>query len=173
MQMKDNYFQTLHRDTENRFWTNNPSSKEIELAIAHSAVACTTNPAYCSRLIEAEPDYINVIIDGTIRQESDCDKAALLVYQRASQRVMNAFLPIYSRSDGQEGFVTMQSDPRSDEQIDSIISSVETNRRLGPNYMAKIPVIDGAIEAIDYCVERKHTGLCHRGLRRVSGAGAV
>ena len=97
---------------------------------------------------------IQNIIDETISQVRDEDRAAVLVYQRAVQRVMRAFLPRFRSSDGTEGFVTMQYDPRVDEDTDAIIDSLQTNRTLGANYMAKIPVIKGAIKAIEYCVEQ-------------------
>lgn len=151
--MSETYFETLHRKTENRFWINNPSSEELSLALERGAVACTTNPAYCSRLMSVEPDLISRIIDETVEQIGDPDRAAQLVYQRATQPVLRAFRPVYKRSDGQQGFVTMQSDPRFDEDAQAIVADVQSNRTLGPNYMAKIPVIEGAIPAIDFCVE--------------------
>lgn len=151
--MAEHYFEKLHRDTENRFWINNPSAKEIDLSIQHGAIACTTNPAYCSRLASVEPDFLSKIIDETVEQVGDIDSAAILTYQRVVQRLTRAFLPLYHRSGGKEGFVTIQHDPRADEDAEATIAAVQNNLALGPNYMAKIPVINGGIEAIEFCVE--------------------
>lgn len=147
------YFEQLNAETENRFWINNPSKEHIELAIRHGAVACTTNPAYCSKLIKMEPEYLNGVIDDVLSITKDIDKAAYLTYQRTAQRIMRSFLPLHAKSGGTEGFVTIQHDPREDEDTEATIASVEANRALGPNYMAKIPVIEGAMDVIEYCVE--------------------
>lgn len=147
------YFEQLHRETENRFWINNPSQEHIDLALQHGAVACTTNPAYCSKLIKMEPEYLDAVIDDVLLITKDIEKAAALTYQRTAQRIMRSFLPLYTESGGTAGFVTMQHDPREDEDTDATIGSVEANRSLGANYMAKIPVIEGAMDVIEYCVE--------------------
>ena len=54
---------------------------------------------------------------------------------------------------GGYGYVTMQDDPREDRDTEAIVRCVLSNRELGPNYMAKIPVIKGGLEAIEACVE--------------------
>ncbi|TVQ22822.1 MAG: hypothetical protein EA383_15020 [Spirochaetaceae bacterium] len=147
------YFVNLHQTTQNRFWINNPDATEIENALNHDAYACTTNPAYCAKLLQSEPDYLTDTVDEVLDLCPDAEQAARLVYQRVSQRLMEAFLPKFLSSEGTAGFVTMQPDPRIDEDAEKIIADIEANRSLGPNYMAKIPVIESAIAAMDYCFE--------------------
>ncbi len=168
----EHYFSILHKETDNRFWINNPTAQEIELAIGHGAIACTTNPAYCSRLLNVESDYLRNLIDATIEQVGDVDEAAMLVYQRVVQRIMRAFEPIWDRSGGTEGFVTIQLDPRIDENTARTIKAVQDNRALGRNYMAKIPVINGAIEAIEFCVF-ENIPICATEVFAVSQARAI
>ncbi len=151
--MKDNYFSILKNETKTRFWINNPSEREIKLALEQGAVNCTTNPAFCSKLISSEPEYLQQVIDDVIKEYPDIEEAAKVVYQRASKRIMEFFCPIYEESKGTEGFVTMQDDPRKDEDTESIINAALENRKLGKNFMVKIPVIKGGIEAIEGCVE--------------------
>jgi transaldolase len=116
-------------------------------------VACTTNPAYCSKLLTSDRDYLHGLIDGAIRETGDNEAAAVLVYQRASRRLLERFRPLYEQSEGTLGFVTMQDDPRQDQDTAAIVRGVHAHRALGPNYMAKIPVIPGGLEAIEACVE--------------------
>jgi len=143
----------LHRETPTRFWVNNPSGAELEQAIAAGAINCTTNPAYCSKLLASDKDYLHGLIDQVIRETRDDETAAAWVYQRASQRVMERFLPLYEQSQGRYGYVTMQDDPRQDQNAEAAIRCVLDNRQLGPNFMAKIPVIRGGLEALEACVE--------------------
>ena len=168
----EHFFSTLHRDTENRFWINNPTAQEIDLAIQYGAVGCTTNPAYCSRLITAEPEFLRGLIDATIEQVQEVDAAATLVYQRAVQRIIRKFRPLWDKSGGTEGFVTIQLDPRIDEDTESTIKAIQDNKSLGSNYMAKIPVINGAIEAIEFCVS-ENIPICATEVFAVSQARAM
>jgi transaldolase len=151
--MARNYFNDLKRKSNGRFWINNPNDEEVRLAIAQGAENCTTNPAYVSKLFQSDKEYITSVIDGIIKEEGDIEKVAHLVYRTASKRLMDMFSPIYEKSGGTAGFVTMQDDPRADEDINSAIACIMKNRRLAKNYMAKIPVISIGIEAIEFCVE--------------------
>ena len=151
--MSSDYFHRLHRDTATRFWVNNPSGAELEQALAAGAVSCTTNPAYCAKLLQSDPAYIREVIDGVLQREMHgIEAAAVRVYQRAAQRLIDGFRPLYEQSGGAYGYVTLQDDPRLDQDTAATIHGALENRRLGPNYMAKIPVIRGGIEALESCV---------------------
>lgn len=151
--MTKDYFHRVTAETPTRFWINNPSREDMERAIAAGAINCTTNPAYCSKLLESEPDYIRTLVDDVIQETDDDEVAAIKVYQRASARVIEQFRPLYEQSGGRRGYVTMQDDPRKDHDAQAIMRAVRSNRELGPNYMAKIPVITGGLEALEACVE--------------------
>jgi transaldolase len=146
-------FHRLHAQTPTRFWVNNPSPSETEKALAAGAINCTTNPAFCAKLLQSDPAYLRGVIDDVVRDTKDHDEAAAVTYRRVSQHLLHAFRPLYDRSGGQCGFVTMQDDPRADHDARATIAAALRNRQLGPNLMAKIPVIAGGIEAIEACVE--------------------
>jgi len=147
------YFHRVTQETPTRFWINNPSGADMERAIAAGAINCTTNPAYCSKLFKIDPDYIRGVIDNVIKETQDDDEAAIRVYQEAAARVMERFLPLYEQSSGGHGYVTMQDDPRIDEDPDAIIQAALRNRALGQNFMTKIPVIGSGLKALETCVE--------------------
>ncbi len=151
--MPSGYFHRITAETPTRLWINNPSGADVDRAIAAGAVNCTTNPAYCSKLLVSDPDYIRGVIDEVIVTTHDDDVAATRVYQRAGARVMARFRPLHEQSSGKYGYVTMQDDPRNDENPVAVIRGALHNRTLGPNFMAKIPVIEGGVEALEACVE--------------------
>lgn len=149
------YFNRLTDGTGTRFWVNNPTGHEIELAMEHHAVACTTNPSYCAKLLQSEPEYILSVIDNVVLEGGrNYDEQAMEVYARVVKRISDAFEPVYSASNGHEGFVTMQDDPRRDEDAEAVFAQVCKNMRIGKNMMAKIPVIQGGVEAIEACVSQ-------------------
>lgn len=151
--MTQGYFPQVHQQTPTRFWINNPSGTELEQAIAAGAVSCTTNPAYCSKLAKSDREYLHSIIDSVIRETRDDDEAADRVYQLTSQRLMERFRPLYNQSQGQCGFVTIQSDPRRDLEAESLVRPMQNYRKLGPNFMTKIPVTTAGITAIEAAVK--------------------
>jgi transaldolase len=151
--MPSEYFHRVTAETPTKMWLNNPSGPEIAYGIAAGAISCTTNPAYGSKLLQSDPEYIRGVIDDVIRATGDHDEAADQVYQKVSARAMEGFLPLYEGSSGAYGYVTMQGDPREDEDTAAVVGATMRYRELGKNFMAKIPVIAGGLEAIETCVE--------------------
>ena len=146
--MLEGYFHRVHRETSTRVWVNNPTGADLQRGIDAGAVSGTTNPKYGAALVEDEPEYIRSIIDEVLLTESHPYRAADAVYQRISRRFMEAFLPQWESSDGDWGFVTMQDDPRLDEDPKLILEAARRHREVAPNYMAKIPVIESGMEAM-------------------------
>lgn len=152
--MPGGYFHRIHDETQTRFWVNNPSSDDMDKALAAGAVNCTTNPSYCAKLLQSEPRYIRGVIDQVVGTEKNVDKAATKVYHTVCARIMERFLPLHKASGGREGFVTIQDDPRRDHDADHTVKTSLKAAKLGRNFMAKIPVVPGGNEAIEELVER-------------------
>jgi transaldolase len=103
--------------------------------------------------VKSDKEYLHSVIDSAIRETRNDDEAADLVYQRTAKRVIERFRPLYEQSGGKCGFVTIQSDPRWDEDAKSVIRAMKSYRALGPNFMTKIPVTAPGIQAIEAAVE--------------------
>ncbi|HYL79215.1 MAG TPA: hypothetical protein VEU07_00295, partial [Candidatus Acidoferrum sp.] len=84
--MGTGYFHRVNAETPTRFWINNPTAKDVEQSLQAGAINCTTNPSYCSKLLQSEPQYIRGVIDGVVTEEKDNDIAAERVYHQASAR---------------------------------------------------------------------------------------
>ncbi len=152
--MTSGYFHRVTQQTPTRFWINNPSGEDIERAIAGGAINCTTNPSYGSKLLQSEPAYIRSVIDQAVQEVEDNDQAAERACFIAASRVMDSFLPMYRASGGSQGYVTVQDDPRADDDPDWIVEAALRGQRIAPNFMAKIPVIESGMEAIEQLVAR-------------------
>jgi len=152
--MPQGYFHRVMRQTPTRLWINNPSAQDAKLSIEAGALGCTTNPSYCSKLLESEADYLRGVIDQVIKTTEDDDEAADKVYQIATERIMRLFYPIWKSSGGQDGYVTMQGDPRRDFDPDHIVKEAMEYRRLGENFMAKIPMTEHGVKALEVLVPR-------------------
>ncbi len=151
--MPQDYFRRV-AETGTRFWINNPTLEEVDKALAAGAVNCTTNPAFCSRLLDVEPASVHELIDQVVAEVEDDGVAAERVYGLAAQRVMERFLPLYESSGHEQGFVTVQGDPRRDDDADHIVHEALRFAVLGPNFMTKIPVTEAGSAAIAELVDR-------------------
>ncbi len=105
-------------------------------------------------LLQSEPDYLRGVVDQVIREIKGTDEAAEQVYHRASARIVEMFRPLYDRSGGTLGFVTIQDDPRFDDDTEHIVDMTMRCTKLGPNFMTKIPVIGPGIAAIEELATR-------------------
>ncbi len=152
--MAADYFHRTARDAATKLWVNNPSAEDAARAIEAGAIGCTTNPQFCQKLLQLEPDYIRGVIDNVIQDVDDNDVAAERIYQVAASRIMEIFMPLYEQSDGAFGYVTIQGDPRCDSDATAIVDEALRFHALGENYMAKIPVTLAGMEAIEDLVAR-------------------
>lgn len=151
--MSHDYFLRINRQTDNRMWVNNPTVEEGRQAIAAGAVGCTTNPTYSARILKTESATAQAILRDVVRQTPDPAAAAHRVQQELCARIMPLFLPIFQSSNGQVGHVSVQGDPHRDHDADHIIQEcLADRRRLGPNHIAKIPVTQAGIAAIEAMV---------------------
>ncbi len=151
--MSDTYFDRVRAATGTRFWVNNPTSAELELALANSAMGCTTNPAYGGNLVRRAPDEVLPVIGPALAASANDREVADLVQQELVRRVATRFLPLYERTGGTEGFVSIQGAPEGDDDGAVILHEAETARRIAPNVTPKIPATAAGLEAFVRLVE--------------------
>lgn len=154
--MSKTYFHRVQAETPTRFWINNPTLEQAKLAIEAGAIGCTTNPSYVSKLFGSEDDLRIVLraIDLLLPYEKNDCLVAQKVQQMMVARLADLFLPMYKKSGGKEGLVTIQGDPFAETDTRLIIEEGLENRRIGENICIKIPVTTWGIEAISAMVER-------------------
>lgn len=147
------YLHDVQERTKTRYWVNNPSMQECDIAISEDAFACTTNPAYCAKLFQSDPAYMDKKIAEIIKKNDTSSEFAEQVYHATAKDLMERFLPVFEASGGTKGFVTVQEDPRFEEDHDYIIEASLRSKELGPNYMAKIPVTEHGIPVIEEMIK--------------------
>lgn len=150
--MRPAYFERVREATGTRFWVNNPTMGEVENALRHGAMGCTTNPAFAAGLLGRAPGEIEPIIDACVASEPDDLQVANHVQELLVARIAGAFLPLYDRSAGREGFASIQGAPGSDADADEIVREARHARSLGPNVTPKLPATHAGLDALDILV---------------------
>lgn len=150
------YFQRVTEQSPTMFWINNPTREQADLAIEHGALGCTNNPSYNQKMLDhpTEGDYAYQVLDETLRAVED-DRAAAVVFQaRMVKPIAEKFMPIFEKTGGQHGYVSIQGDPFRDEEPDYIIKESLENRVVSPNICCKIPTTHAGIEAMEEMLPR-------------------
>lgn len=152
--MKETYFQRLHKYSPTRFWVNNPTPEQAKLSIKAGAINCTTNPTYAyKQSIHPETrEEVEKIIQDAIKSTHTIDEAVNYVQQMTVKKILQIFLPLYEKNPERAGFVSIQGDPNKEEDADHIIKEAINNSKLGKNYIAKIPVTESGLVAIEACI---------------------
>ena len=152
--MADHYFERVKAETGGRFWVNNPTSEEMDLALAHGAMGCTTNPGYGGNLVKRTPDEVLPVVRECLPVSDDDEAVAELVQERLVGRICERFGPLYEATDGREGFVSIQGAPERDTVGANIIEATQAAWAIAPNATPKIPATIPGYEAFEYAVRK-------------------
>ena len=136
------YFKRVAAQTETRFWINNVTRKEAEMALEAGAMGCTQNPSYTYKMLvhPDEGEYAKAALKAIVAEEADDTEALVKLQRTLVAEIAKKFMGLYKASNGQLGYV-------------SIMEKARFNREAGENIMIKIPATDNGIKAIETCAE--------------------
>ncbi len=149
--MSKPYFVRVTEQSPTMFWINNPTQPQAEMALEHGALGCTNNPSYTQKMLDHPEysDYSYAILDGVLREIDDDRKAAIEFQARMIKPVADKFMPLFKKSGGEHGFVSIQGDPLADDNAKDIVEQALNNRNVSPNICCKIPLTEPGLEAIE------------------------
>lgn len=149
--MQDSYFHRINRLSPSRFWINNPTRAEAELAIAAGATGCTCNPSYSQKMIDhpEEGPYALGVLDEVIRDVPDDVEAVAEFQRRLVAPICARFLPMWEASRGETGYVSIQGDPIREHDPQVIIDEGHANRQVASNVCCKIPTTGSGLKAME------------------------
>jgi transaldolase len=172
--MNEGYFRQVAAQTQTRLWINNPTVEEAQTAMNAGAIACTTNPTYVARLlcIPGTREDILRVIDQVIAEIQDDTKAATLIQRKVIAHLAGNFMPWFNETNGCEGYVSLQMDPRLEQDPAKMVAEALSDFEMFPNCIAKIPVIPSGLTAID-CLVRLNKPVIATEIMAISQAIAV
>ncbi len=148
------YFIRVIEKSPTMFWINNPTQEQADLAIKNGALGCTNNPAYTQKMLD-HPDYgeyTSDILDNVLREINDDRQAAIEFQSRMVKPIAEKFMPLFKKSGGEHGYVSIQGDPFADHEAEDIVRQALDNRKVSPNICCKIPLAKPGLEAIEELV---------------------
>jgi len=151
--MKKGYFHRVTAQTPTRFWINNVTEKEADLAIEAGAVGCTQNPSYVYKMLihEQEKAKAHEKLDVILKNEEDDNTVQEVLQREFVGAIARKFLPLWKASKGRYGYVSIQGNPFK-EDVENILKNARYNREAGLNIMAKVPATKDGLEAIEVLI---------------------
>ena len=122
--MSKPYFIRVTEQSPTMFWINNPTQPQADMALEHGALGCTNNPSYTQKMLDHPEysDYAYGILDEVLRDVPD-DKIAAIEFQaRMVKPVAEKFMPLYQKTGGVHGLVSIQGDPFVDDVPEEIVN---------------------------------------------------
>lgn len=149
--MSKNYFQRVMDLTPTKFWVNNVTRQEAEAGIAAGALGCTQNPSYAWKMVShpREGGYAMELLRETLKESEDDNEVECILQRKLVKGISDLFLPVWERTRGRFGYVSIQGDPIHEEDPRVILDEARKNRELNPNVMIKIPATKAGLAAMD------------------------
>lgn len=125
-------------------------SGELRALLDSGVTGVTSNPSIFEKAIAGSTDY-----DGALHRWVDEGKSDALIYETLVlediQRTADLLRPVYDRSEGLDGYVSLEVSPKLAHDSEGTIAEA---RRLfavldRPNVMIKVPATDAGIPAIE------------------------
>ncbi|MDC0584646.1 hypothetical protein OAO55_02835 [Bacteroidales bacterium] len=152
--MGNDYFHRVAALTPTKMWINNVSRKEAELALQAGAMGCTQNPSYVWKMLThpEEKEYATEILKEALKETQNNNDAICIAQRKLIQGVSDIFMPLWEKTNGEHGYVSIQGDPIHEDDAQVIIDEARLNREMNPNVMIKIPATKAGLEAMDVLI---------------------
>ncbi len=153
--MNKPYFIRVTEQSPTMFWINNPTRKHADMALEHGALGCTNNPSYTQKMIDhpEEREYALNLLDESIRECDDDWETAEIFQRKMVKPIAEKFMPLFEKSNGQHGYVSIQGDPINEDDAEAVIRGARANRKVSPNICCKIPTTTSGLKAMETMVE--------------------
>jgi len=133
--MKNDYFHRIANLTPTKMWINNVTPKEAEMAIDAGARGCTQNPSYPWKMLNhpEEKENAKKVLLETMAEYEDANEVVCVFQRKLISVGAKVFMPLYMKTNGEYGYVSIQGDPIHEEDPDVIIKEARINWELSPN----------------------------------------
>ncbi|MEM2969330.1 MAG: transaldolase family protein [Candidatus Bathyarchaeia archaeon] len=165
------YFYRVAEMTPTEFWINTALQEDLEYYLAQGAMGNTSNPTHIPIALSNDKNIWYPVIDGILKSnfELSNDEVASLVLQKITLRSLSMFEPLYKKSKGKYGYVAIQGNPFTNEDLELVIKEAEVFSKLGENVAVKIQSTESGIKAVEYLTSQGINTICTKGFSVAQG----
>lgn len=145
--------------TPTELWNDSCAVGDLRYAIEHGAVGATTNPTIVFSVVQQEFDHWKGRLAELFATRSTWTDAQITwqLIEEMAVRGAALLLPIFERTGGQKGFLSLQTNPEYYKTTESLVSQARHFANLAPNIQVKIPATEAGMPAIE---ELTAQGIC-------------
>lgn len=148
------YSKRLEKETPTSFFVNNPTPSEAKAALEiGNVIGMVTNGNYLKRMLTMPETRNETIayIDQLIHEGIDDDQLIVaLATQNAVKNCARYFQPMFEKTEGKQGWVSIQGNPNHDTDFDFMLAEARRFYSVAENIRVKFPATTEAI----YCLEK-------------------
>jgi len=155
--MSKNYFHRVMDLTPTKFWVNNVTREQAQAGIDAGALGCTQNPSYTWKMLShpAEGEYARKLLLEALTESTDDNEVECILQRKLIKGVSDIFMPLWEKSHGKYGYVSIQGDPIHEDDPQVILAEARRNRVMNPNIMIKIPATKAGLIAMKTLIEEE------------------
>lgn len=151
MSVSDPPLLVMSRDTPTRLWNDSADPDELAAALAWGAVGATCNPVIALTTLQRNRSTwaprVRALADE--RPMATESQIGWEMVKRLSVESAELLLPVFERSGGRDGRLSIQTDPRLYRDAEAIVEQAVEFDGLAPNVIVKVPVTSEALGAFE------------------------
>jgi transaldolase len=138
------------------WWNDSGVAAELGEAVALGAVGGTSNPVIVSQAAKANPQLCLPILERLMKEHPHAteDELAWKLIHELGIASAKQLLPVYERTKGEKGFLSMQVNPKFYPNKDLMVAQAVELSSLAPNIAIKAPANDVGIAAMEEMTAR-------------------
>lgn len=123
------------------FWNDSSDLEHLQKAIEHGAVGATSNPVIVSQAIARQKDLWDEVLKNFLKEHPSASEsdAAFYILKYAGQKASELLRPIYERSEGKKGKISLQVNPYLHRSASAMFEQGLQISDLAPNITIKVP----------------------------------
>ena len=133
------------------WWNDSNDHVELQHAFEEGAVGATSNPVITLNSVKSHPDVWTPVIDNMIKKNYSAseDEILWLLIDKVGERAAKILLPVYEKSNGEKGKLSLQVNPKYYRNADAMFEQGKYLASLAPNIAIKCPALPAGIKAME------------------------
>ncbi len=147
----ESYFKRVQNKTPTQFFCDIASIDSLEQAENWGAVGATSNPPRIARTVRSDQKYWKKEVKQILAGHSGLpdDEIVDLLTQVVVKRASKVLLPVFKKTKGKMGYISMQGSPREYSNLETLKTKARQYAALAPNIAVKIPIHTEGLLAIE------------------------
>jgi transaldolase len=146
--MENNYLKWLSGETASCWWNDSAVLQDMDEAIANGATGVTTNPLSVKRSLYGNSAFWQTYLETIDPALNRTDKAEEII-RRITVEIAKKFLPIYRATEGRQGFVCAQVNPKRPGDAEFMFGTGKRLAAWAENIAVKLPATAAGLEVME------------------------